>query len=159
VAVFQGRAGSFNVVGDQAQHRLVVDRHARHRFQIHAGARQSIGYPRQLAGPVGQVDGEVTHESYLRYEVVKQGKESRTFSPLGSPAPSKAFDTRIPRLSGNPAAVRLPFPLTRHWSPKEPIMTLKTASPVEASSAKQAEDLNPFHIAEQQFDRAAGHMP
>ncbi len=38
-------------------------------------------------------------------------------------------------------------------------MTVKTASPVAPASAKEAEDLNPFHIAEQQFDQAASYMP
>jgi glutamate dehydrogenase (NAD(P)+) len=38
-------------------------------------------------------------------------------------------------------------------------MSVKTASPASGSAAKQEEDLNPFHIAEQQFDQAARHMP
>jgi glutamate dehydrogenase (NAD(P)+) len=38
-------------------------------------------------------------------------------------------------------------------------MTVKTATPVSATPAKETEDLNPFHIAEQQFDQATAYMP
>jgi glutamate dehydrogenase (NAD(P)+) len=38
-------------------------------------------------------------------------------------------------------------------------MSVKTASPAEIGTKNEAEDLNPFHIAEQQFDQAVSHMP
>jgi glutamate dehydrogenase/leucine dehydrogenase len=38
-------------------------------------------------------------------------------------------------------------------------MNVKTAAPIGTAPAKESEDLNPFHIAEQQFDQAASYMP